>query len=608
MDLLRVLNLSIEFGDEYGSVRAVDQLSLSVQTGSILAMVGESGSGKSLTSLAVMGLLPPTARVASGTIEWIDPNQPNPDPEIVDQRLNIVNLLTLSTEQRRQIRARSMAMVFQEPMTALNPVMKCGQQILERVRVVREIDASEKGVGSAPDVGFDVRRLLEEVELTETDRILQSYPHQLSGGQRQRLMLAMALVGQPRLLIADEPTTALDARVQSSLLRLLKRLVRSRGLSMLLVSHDLSLVETLADDVLVLRNGKTMESGPAQNVLNAPGSEYTKALLAGKLRPTQKGNILPVIDEQGRLTHSVHFSSVNGSHESNWISGKGNEDESVGAKNATPEQNPGENAPPAVQINGLTIRYSMPRKLFAGRHYRIALDGVDLSIGQGQTLGLVGESGSGKSTLSRVLVGLQPLWKGEIRLHGQPYHPDRCSPLQRARQVQLVFQDPYSSLNPTQKIGDILAEVVRVHRLRPTEEIPWRVIQLLNSVGLDAEMVGRYPAQLSGGQRQRVVIARALAAEPRILVCDESVSALDVSVRAQILNLLRVLQSTLQLTYLFISHDLSVVYHMSDDIAVLHQGRIVENKPATQLFAQPEHPYTRLLLESMHFGENLSEL
>lgn len=578
MKLLCVEGLGIEFEQNSEKKSVLHDLSLQLDCGSILAIVGESGSGKSLTSLAVMGLLPPSARVTSGRMEWnvgvgtLSENNARKEADTVE-------LLGMDAERRRLLRARSMSMVFQEPMTALNPTMKCGRQIMERVLVMKSIQSTHPEQGGSGSESFDVGRLLEEVELTDTDRILNSYPHQLSGGQRQRLMLAMALVGNPRLMIADEPTTALDARVQASLLLLLNRLVRSRGLSMLLISHDLGLVDRMADDILVLRKGKTMEYGPAKEVLRLPRSHYTSALLASRLDPSKKGTALAVLTDDGILS--------------------------------TPQlspKRPGLNgeSPLMLEINRLTVRYPLPSPVFGARTYRIVLESIDLSIMKGRTLGLVGESGSGKSTLSRVLVGLIPQWDGEIRLNGQPYHPIRAQHLHRARQVQMIFQDPYSSLNPSQKIGEILSEVVQVHRLRPPNAIKGRVGELLQSVGIDEEFVHRYPTQLSGGQRQRVVIARALAAEPRLLVCDESVSSLDVSVQAQVLNLLKSLQDTLNLTYLFISHDLSVVYHMSDEIAVLHQGRIVEMKKATDLYANPEHPYTRLLLESTNKQVNKS--
>jgi peptide/nickel transport system ATP-binding protein len=464
-----------------------------------------------------------------------------------------------------------MSMVFQEPMTALNPVMKCGIQVIERIEVMKgQLSSAQPQDGLSPE-RFELKQLLEEVELTDLDRIINSYPHQLSGGQRQRLMLAMALVGEPALLIADEPTTALDVRVQASILKLIERLVRSRGLSLLLISHDLGLVERMADDVLVLRKGRTMEYGKTRDVLKQPASAYTRALLDSRLNPSKKGKWLTFLSEDGtEATPQFMAGEVHQRAESSLM----------------------------LEIKGLTVRYPLPRKLLGSQKYRMALESIDLSIQTGQTLGLVGESGSGKSTLSRVLVGLTPVIGGEIRLNGRPFHPREMNQLKRARLVQMIFQDPYSSLNPAQKIGELLQEVVRVHRLRPVNAIKDRVAELLRSVGLEEEYAHRFPGQLSGGQRQRIVIARALAAEPQLLVCDESVSALDVSVQAQVLNLLKSLQESLNLTYLFISHDLSVVYHMSDEIAVLHHGRIVEQKKATELYAHPEHPYTKELLAS----------
>lgn len=517
-----------------------------------------------------MGLLPAAAKVKSGKIMWfggIGGDATSPD----SNNRTELNLLELDPEQLRRLRASSLSMVFQEPMTALNPTMTCGMQIEERILVMKSIHAAASIKNLERPERYDIRRLLEEVELTDTDRMIHSYPHQLSGGQRQRLMLAMSLVGEPQLLIADEPTTALDARVQASILELLNRLVRSRGLSMLLISHDLGLVDQMSDEVLVLRKGKTMEYGATSKVLKQPKSSYTQALLGCRLDPSKKGMKLAVFTDDGELSAQEPLAGL--------------------------AQNPADSGV-VLDIQGLSVRYPMPHGVFAEKKYRMALESINLRIVEGQTLGLVGESGSGKSTLSRVLVGLTPAHRGEIRLNGKVFEPRTIDRQKRARLIQMIFQDPYSSLNPAQKIGDILSEVVWVHRLRPKNGLRPRVIELLNAVGLDDEMADRYPAQLSGGQRQRIVIARALAAEPMLLVCDESVSALDVSVQAQVLNLLKSLQQSLKLTYLFISHDLSVVYHMSDEIAVLHQGKIVEMKKAADLYTHPEHPYTQLLLAS----------
>lgn len=567
---MHVNGLTVAFENESGYRIAIENLSLQLDHGKIFSLIGESGSGKSLTSLALMGLLPAAAKVKSGKIMWfggIADNATTTDSNKPEEH----NLLELDAEQLRRLRASSMSMVFQEPMTALNPTMTCGMQIEERILVMKSIySAAHKKDPERPE-RYEIRRMLEEVELTDTDRMIHSYPHQLSGGQRQRLMLAMALVGEPQLLIADEPTTALDARVQAAILELLNRLVRSRGLSMLLISHDLGLVDQMSDEVLVLRKGKTMEYGATSTVLKQPKSSYTQALLGCRLDPSKKGMKLAVFTDDGELSAQVPLAGL--------------------------AQNPADSGV-VLDIQGLSVRYPMPHRVFAEKKYRMALESIDLRIVEGQTLGLVGESGSGKSTLSRVLVGLTPAHRGEIRLNGKVFEPRSIDRQNRARLIQMIFQDPYSSLNPAQKIGDIISEVVWVHRLRPKNGLRPRVIELLNAVGLDDEMADRYPAQLSGGQRQRIVIARALAAEPMLLVCDESVSALDVSVQAQVLNLLKSLQQSLKLTYLFISHDLSVVYHMSDDIAVLHQGKIVEMKKAADLYTHPEHPYTQLLLAS----------
>lgn len=582
LKLLCVDELSIAFEHNSSGGFVLENLSMQLDRGKILSVVGESGSGKSLSALAVLGLLPPSAKIISGRIYWhqsLDLREAQADVRAGVRATESLNLLELNAEQWRKMRAHSMSMVFQEPMTALNPIMKCGRQIQERIQVMTSTQSLRTSSKHLHPERLDVRQLLSEVELTEIDRVINSYPHQLSGGQRQRLMIAMALVGEPHLLIADEPTTALDASVQASILELLSRLVRSRGLSMLLVSHDLGLVDRMADDVLVLRKGKTIEYGPTSHVLKQPKSTYTQALLASRLDPSKKGKKLSMLSENGVLSDPEPLMERNRCNEESG---------------------------PMLHIKGLSVRYPLPGKPFGGIKYRQALESIDLHIQTGKTLGLLGESGSGKSTLSRVLVGLTPAVTGEIRLDGKPYEPHKIEAHTRARMVQMIFQDPYSSLNPSKKIGDTLAEVVRVHRLRPRGATKERVTELLESVGLDEGYAHRYPAQLSGGQRQRVVIARALAAEPRLLVCDESVSALDVSVRAQVLNLLKSLQESLNLTYLFISHDLSVVYYMSDEIAVLHHGRIVEHKKADDLYAHPEHPYTQQLLATANAMDNQS--
>jgi peptide/nickel transport system ATP-binding protein len=446
-------------------------------------------------------------------------------------------------------------MIFQEPMTALNPVMTCGEQVVEMLQhhLNLSVHAARK----------EALRLFEEVRIPHPEQALDKFPHEMSGGQRQRVMIAMAISCRPDVLIADEPTTALDVTVQRAVLELLKELQVQYGMAILFITHDLGVVEEIADEVIVMERGRIVESGNTRDVLNNPSHPYTQRLIASRPNPGHKGYFLgPEV-----------------------------------TKKALPVMDRGD---AALVVNHLTKVYRKKKLLGAASDFRAVSD-VSFSLHTGETLGLVGESGCGKTTLSRMLLGLIPPDSGEIILHGKSLTLANDRQRRQAlKEIQIVFQDPYSALNPTMRIGQILEEPIAWYGLRNSApERKHRVVELLHKVGLSEEHMNRYPHEFSGGQRQRIVIARALAVEPSVVVCDESVSALDVSVQAQVLNLLNELKHEFALSYLFISHDLNVVYYMSDRIMVMRKGVIEESGPAEQVFYHPQTAYTRSLLESI---------
>ena len=525
--LLEVADLSVAFGPS----EVVRGLSFTVRPGETVALVGESGSGKSVTCLAVMGLLPKAdARITGGRAVFAGRD-----------------LLRLPDRDLRAIRGDRIGMVFQEPMTSLNPVVTIGLQLTEALTTHRGLGRRAARQRAA--------EMLELVGLDAPERRLAQYPHELSGGMRQRVMLAMAMLLEPALLIADEPTTALDVTVQAQILALMRDLQRRFGTSLLLVSHDMGVVAGMADRVLVLRHGRLVESGESAALFAEPKAPYTRELLAA----------VPRID--------------------------------------TPS--PARPVPPVptpiLRLDGVAKRFGQGRRWWPGRGHAVrAVDGVALSIGIGETLALVGESGSGKSTLGRLVARLEEPDAGRIEVAGQDITRARGASLRRARRaVQMVFQDPYASLDPRFTIGATLTEPMTIHGLAQGRDAGDRAAALLRRVGLPPEALRRYPHQFSGGQRQRIAIARAIAAEPRLIVADEPTSALDVSVQAQVLSLLEDLQAELGLSFLFISHDLAVVRRVSHRIAVMRAGRILELAPADRLFAQPLHPYTRALLAAV---------
>ncbi|MEY1662050.1 ABC transporter ATP-binding protein [Isoalcanivorax beigongshangi] len=520
MSLLSVTDLSVRFGDH----TVVDQLSLSLQRGRMLALVGESGSGKSLTALALMRLLPHSAMMSASAIT-----------------LAGEDLLHCNDAQMRSLRGRRIGMIFQEPLSALNPLHRVSRQIGECLQVHQRLSASA--------VRQRTLELLAQVQLPDPERFLERFPHQLSGGQRQRVMIAMALANGPELLIADEPTTALDVTVQAGILSLLKQLQNELGLAVLLITHDLGVVAGHADDVAVMHQGRVVEHGPAQQVLTAPQAEYTRHLLASE----PDGQASPA---------------------------------------ALPD------AAPLLAAERLSVRFKQPTPLFRPRRWLHAVDKVSLQVAPGQTLGIVGESGSGKSTLALALLRLIRS-DGSIRLGDQQLDTLRGTRALRPvrARLQVVFQDPWSTLNPRLTVGQIITEGLRVHlpQLSAAEQ-DQRLQEMLSEVGLEADAAHRYPHEFSGGQRQRIAIARALILHPQVLILDEPTSALDRSVQHQVLTLLKRLQQRHGLTYLFISHDLKVVRSISHQVLVMKDGKVVESGATETLFQQPQNPYTQQLL------------
>jgi len=521
---LTVRNLTVDFDTSAGVVHAVDDLSFELFPGTVLGIVGESGSGKSVTSRAIMRMVRSPGRISSGTIA-----------------LQGRELTVLPEAEMRAIRGKEVAMIFQDPQATLNPVKRIGEQIEEAVK----IHGGSREVARARSLD-----LLGRVGIPHPTKAFARYPHEFSGGMRQRVVIAIALANSPRLLIADEPTTALDVTVQSQILSLLKDLQQDLGISVLFITHDMGVVANMCDDVLVMLRGKAVESGPVGQILRNPHDPYTIELM----------DAVPSMDQPVRPAPPA--------------------------------------AEPKLVVTDLRVNLGRRGGLLRKPEPFYAVDGVSLTVAPGETLGLVGESGCGKSTLSRTIIGITPAESGMITVAGTPV--TAMTPQDHAvvtSTIQYVFQDPYASLNPRRTIGQSLQEALAVAGV-PRQHLRERSAQLLDRVGLSADYLDRFPHAFSGGQRQRVGIARALAAEPELLILDEPVSALDVSIQAQILDLLVNLQEELGLGYLFISHDLSVVRAISHRVAVMHKGQIVETGPTSQIFGNPQDTYTKSLLAS----------
>lgn len=554
--LLSVKNLRLSFLQDHKETSpVVDALSFELQSGKVLAIVGESGSGKSLMALSIMGLLPKNALVKGAITCTI--LQKSFSYHAHKKEASLV-----------ACRGKEITMVFQEPMSALNPIMTVGKQLQECISAHQQLsDTSSKQLAI---------EWLRKVKISDPEKSYSKYPHEMSGGQKQRVMIAMALCNQPALLICDEPTTALDVTVQKEIIKLMQQLQAESKTSMIFITHDLTLAATIASDIMVLYKGKMVEYGTVQQVIHHPSHPYTKALLACRPSPHDKGYYLPTVQDYL------------------------NSDSEVTKKQHTPNTH-SKLTESLLKVSNLAIQFVQERN-WLGKPtatYK-AVDHISFDLSKGNVLGLVGESGCGKSTLSKSIMGLLPVQEGTILYEGKDL--TKMSSQERkslSTSIQMIFQDPYASLNPRLTIGALLMEPMQVHRIVPTRELQKEVYRLLDLVQLPADAFHRYPHQFSGGQRQRIGIARALSVRPSLLICDESVSALDVSVQAQILNLLKELQSQLQLTYIFISHDLSVVQYISDTIMVMHQGKIVEIGLATELLSHPTNEYTQKLVDAI---------
>ena len=544
--LLEVKDLNIEIG----SKRLVDSIGFSLDENQTLAIVGESGSGKSLTALSLLGLLPEHSKLHAQKIQF-----------------GSLSLLDLEKKAWQQLRGEAIGMVFQEPQSSLNPSMRCGVQVLE---VLQQHRSSEEATHEI------VLKAFEQVLLPDPKRIFKAYPHELSGGQKQRVMIAMALICQPKLLICDEPTTALDVTVQKEILALLKQLQQQYKMSILFISHDLSLVRSFADSVLVMQGGKIVEQGSAKGLFSKPQHPYTKGLLSA--RP-------PLDHRPERLITLADFLSNNTNVAIETPSTRKQHLEKL-YRNT-----------PLLEVQQLRKAYPQNAFFWQKKGETEVLAPISFEIYPGETLGLVGESGSGKSTLGRSLSYLTPPSGGQVLFEGEPISLKIEHTRQKLRKdIQFVFQDPYAALHPRKTIGQMLTEVLQHYK---TKAINKRIEQLLEQVGLEKEMQVRYPHQLSGGQRQRTVIARALAPNPKLIICDEAVAALDISIQAQVLNLLNRLKKQLGLSYLFISHDMAVVRYVSDRILVLNKGKMETLQEADQLFQKPNNAYTQNLIEAI---------
>ncbi len=573
--LIRVEHLVTEFRTDERTVRAVDDVSFVIPRGKVVGIVGESGSGKSVTALSIMRLIPtPPGRIVSGSIYFHERDGRSCD------------LLELTEEQMRHYRGNRIGMIFQEPMTSLNPVFRCGDQVIEALQLHMGMSRQQARERTL--------QLFREVQLPRPEVLIDQYPHQLSGGQKQRVMIAMAMACNPDLLIADEPTTALDVTVQATILELLKHLQRSHHMSVLFITHDLGVVAEIADEVVVMYRGRIVEQGSVLDIFSDPKHPYTKGLLACR----------PRLDVRMRLLPTVHDFMEEKPDGSIIERGSGSIEQIIAERAETPQQRQQrkeqlERNDVLLRVEDLKVHFPIRTGVFSRVSGWVkAVDGVSFEVRRGETLGLVGESGCGKTTTGRAILRLIEPTGGRVYFDGHDVcalERDKLKALRR--HMQIIFQDPYSSLNPRLTVGSAIMEVLKVHN-RFSSDVERReyIEELLVKVGLEPQHYSNYPHEFSGGQRQRICIARALALEPKLLICDESVSALDVSIQAQVLNLLVRLREELGLTYIFISHDLSVVKFISDRIAVMHSGRIVELQDADQLYHSPQQEYTRQLI------------
>jgi len=556
--ILDVLGLNISFGKNKQKTSVVHDIAFSLYENEILAIVGESGSGKSVTSKAIMGLLSDKHTHIKGHINFEE-----------------TSLLSLSSKEFAKLRGNDIAIIFQEPMSALNPSLTCGFQVAEILLHHKKVAASQ--------VKKEVLQLFEKVKLPRPQDMYTSYPHQISGGQMQRVVIAMAIACKPKLLIADEPTTALDVTVQKEILQLLKDLQKQTGMSMLFISHDLALVCELADRVLVMYKGDIVEKGTIKEIFEAPKKPYTKALLGSRPTLDVRYKVLPTIasiKDNSFIPQSITSQQRAKKHQKIYTK------------------------TPLLRVENVAKSYFSKVGGFGEKQEVKAVNGISFEVFEGETLGLVGESGCGKSTLGKVILQLEKATKGSIFYKGKEITSLKSKDIRSLRKdIQLIFQDPYSSLHPRKIIGQAIIEPMEVHGIgNSNKQRKAKAIELLSRVGLGASYFNRYPHELSGGQRQRVGIARTIAMEPKLVICDESVSALDISVQAQVLNLLNELKEDFGFTYIFISHDLAVVKYMADQLLVMNMGAIEEIGDADEIYANPVKQYTKKLIDSIPKG------
>ncbi|MFT4594721.1 MAG: peptide/nickel transport system ATP-binding protein [Bacteroidia bacterium] len=578
--LLEINNLVTEFHTDGTVVKAVNDVSFTLNRGETIGIVGESGSGKSVTSLSVMRLIPdPPGLISGGEILFYK-----------DQS-SCVDLVKISEPEMRAIRGNDIAMIFQEPMTSLNPVFSCGDQVMEAILLHQKVnkkEAKEKTIA-----------LFKEVQLPRPEAIFDQYPHQISGGQKQRVMIAMAMSCNPSILIADEPTTALDVTVQQTILDLMLRLQREHDMGIMFITHDLGVIAELADKVVVMYKGKIVEQGPVLDIFSNPKHPYTKGLLACRPPLDVRLKRLPVVSDFMKLDDAGNIEEIEQS-----VS-EATEKEIQTVEERTQAHKALYSQEPILQIKGLKTYFPLKKNFFGKVIEEVkAVDDVTFDVYPGETLGLVGESGCGKTTLGRTVLRLVDPTDGTVIFKGNPLHSMSNDELREVRKdIQIIFQDPYSSLNPRITVGEAIMEPMTVHKLYANEkERKAKVMELLERVNLLPEHFYRYPHEFSGGQRQRVCIARALSLRPQFIICDESVSALDVSVQAQVLNLLNELKRDFDFTYIFISHDLSVVKFMSDRMVVMNKGVVEEMGDADQIYSNPQTEYTKKLIAAIPKG------
>ena len=548
-NLVEIRNLYLEIKGKL----ILNNISFSFGYNEIIGVVGESGSGKSLIALTLIGLHPEQSKIKA-------------------EKLNFLNsdLRSFTPKKWQKYRGSFQGMIFQEPQSSLNPTLKCGKQLIEVLNLNRKMSLNEKK-GLIVDT-------LNEVQLLDANRIMNSYPHQLSGGQKQRIMIAMALLCNPKLLIADEPTTALDTTIQREILLLLRALQKKYKMSIFFISHDLALIKQLADKVLVMRKGVVVESNNTKDLFINPQHEYTRGLISSRPRIYTRIEKLPTLNDykKGNFKIKKVLTKTRRAHQKLIYSQR-----------------------PILEIKNIRKSYS-DKSFFGKRKKYEVLKNITFSLYPGEILGLVGESGCGKSTLAKTIVCLDIPDSGEIILKGSKVNPKHKNQVRNLRKdIQFIFQDPYAALHPSKTVGNCIHEVLSVHYSNNKIKNHERIIDLLSKVGLTEEYINRYPHELSGGQRQRVIIARALAVDPKVLICDESVAALDISIQAQVLNLLNDLKKNLGLSYLFISHDLSIVKHMSDRVMIMREGHIIEIQEADDLYRNPKNDYTKKLIEAV---------